>query len=218
MNSTARSPISLPGRVVVFDYGEVISVEPTAANRAELLAIAGVADVDADAFWTAYWAPRALLDAGTISIREYWDAVAATMGRQWGAATVHLLWVCDVTGWMSVNTATLAVIERLVAGGTRTALLSNAGADYSGFFRNGSFGHLFERHFISGELHLVKPDAAIYQHVLDALGITADQMIFIDNRADNIAGAEDLGITGHVFTSAEELGAFLETAQVEGSA
>ena len=63
---------------------------------------------------------------------------------------------------------------------------------------------------MSGEILLVKPDAAIYRHTLDALGITADQMVFIDNKAENIAGAEALGITGHVFTSADGLRSFLE--------
>lgn len=210
MNSTASAPLALtiPGRVIVFDYGEVISLEPTAANRAELLELAGASD--ADTFWSAYWAPRALLDAGTLPIRDYWGQVGAATGRDWDDATIHRLWVCDLTGWMSLNTDTLAEIARLVAGGTRTALLSNAGPDYSSLFRSGTFGDWFEQHFVSGELGMVKPDAAIYEHVIRELGISADQMVFIDNKAENITAAEALGITGHVFTTAGELRDFLE--------
>ena len=209
MNTTPPS-LTLPGRVVVFDYGEVISLEPTAAERAALLEKAGVPDAGASAFWEAYWGARSRLDAGTLPIRDYWRVVGEALGRSWDAETIHQLWVLDITGWMSVNPETLAVVERLVEGGTRTALLSNAGADYSSFFRSGSFGDLFEQHFVSGELHIVKPDGAIYRHVLDSLGITAAEMVFIDNKRENVVAAERLGVTGHVFTTAAELTVFLE--------
>ncbi|MET0724968.1 MAG: HAD family phosphatase [Leifsonia sp.] len=209
MNRTASHPISLPGHVVVFDYGEVISHSPTEQNRAELLATAGIDPADAEAFWAAYWAGREALDEGTVSIVDYWAGIGAAAGRDWPPETVHGLWVIDFSGWLSINTGTIRVIEDLAAGGTRLALLSNAGPDFSSFFRNGSFGALFERTFVSGELLLVKPDAAIYRHVLDELGISAEEMVFIDNKAENIAGAAALGITGHVFTSPDELRRFL---------
>ncbi len=42
---TAHTPgtgLSIPGRVVVFDYGEVISLSPSERAKADLLAVAGV--------------------------------------------------------------------------------------------------------------------------------------------------------------------------------
>lgn len=62
---------------------------------------------------------------------------------------------------------------------------------------------------MSGELRMLKPQARIYRHVLDALGIPADRMVFVDNRPANVQGAEALGITGHVFTGADGLRDFL---------
>ena len=56
---------------------------------------------------------------------------------------------------------------------------------------------------------LLKPDPAIYRHVLDDLGLTAAQAVFIDNRASNVAGAQATGITGHVFTGSGRLREFL---------
>ena len=43
------------------------------------------------------------------------------------------------------------------------------------------------------------------------LGIIPAEAVFIDNRADNVRGAQELGITGHVFTDAGTLRAFLES-------
>jgi putative hydrolase of the HAD superfamily len=206
MPSTVPAPISLAPRVVVFDYGEVISRPPTDADRAALVSRAGV---DADPFWAAYWAHREPLDQGTASIAEYWSAVAADVGAEWDAVDVHELWAIDHRGWLSVDAGTLRVLHALAGGGTRLALLSNAGADFSGWLRSGSFAPLFERVFVSGELGLVKPHAPIYAHVIDELGITPREFVFIDNKSENVEGARAVGGDGHVFTDAATLESWL---------
>ncbi len=208
MPPTAPAPISLAPRVVVFDYGEVISREPTEADRELLVARAGVA---AEPFWAAYWAHREPLDQGTASIAEYWAAVARDLGVEWSAVDVHELWAIDHRGWLSVDPGTLRVLHALADGGTRLALLSNAGADFSGWLRSGSFAPLFERVFVSGELGLVKPHAAIYEHVIDELGIAPSELLFVDNKSENVEGARAVGGDGHVFTDAASLEAWLRS-------
>ncbi|MEF3404407.1 HAD family hydrolase [Agromyces sp. CCNWLW203] len=211
MTPTVPAPISLAPRVVVFDYGEVISREPSAADRAVLLDRAGVTTADTERFWTSYWAHRQGLDQGATSIAEYWQAVAVDLGAEWSPVDVHELWAIDHRGWLSVDPGTLGVLHALAAGGTRLALLSNAGADYSGWLRHGSFAPLFERVFVSGELNLVKPDAAIYEHVIDELGIAASDFVFVDNKAENVEGAIAVGGDGHVFTDAAALESWLRS-------
>ncbi|PWC03095.1 HAD family hydrolase [Agromyces badenianii] len=210
MRPTIAAPISLAPRVVVFDYGEVISREPSDDDRAALLERAGAA-ADPEPFWAAYWAHRHGLDRGTTSIAGYWQAVASDIGAEWSAIDVHELWAIDHRGWLSVDVGTLGVLHALAAGGTRLALLSNAGADFSGWLRHGSFSPLFERVFVSGELGLVKPDAAIYEHVIDELGIAASDFVFIDNKAENVDGATAVGGDGHVFTDAAALESWLRS-------
>lgn len=205
MTPTALAPIALSPAVVVFDYGEVISREPGPADRAALLARARVAPEQEAAFWREYWAHREGLDQGTVSIAEYWSAVAAGLGTEFAPIDVHELWAIDHRGWLSVDPGTLAVLHALQAGGTRLALLSNAGADFSGWLRHGSFAPLFERVFVSGELGLVKPNADIYEHVIAELGIAPEELLFVDNRAENVEGARAVGGDGHVFTDAAGL-------------
>jgi putative hydrolase of the HAD superfamily len=200
------SPIPLPGRTVVFDYGEVISLTPTEQDRAVILGLAGV---PAEPFWRAYFAHRDGLDQGTAGVRAYWQAIAAELGVVWSDARIHELWAADFRSWLSVNPGTIEVLADLKAGGTKLALLSNAGPDFGSYFRHGPLSDWFDAFYVSGELKLLKPEADIYRHVLDDLGITAQQMVFTDNRADNVAGAEALGITGHVFTDAASLRSFL---------
>jgi 2-haloacid dehalogenase len=58
---------------------------------------------------------------------------------------------------------------------------------------------------VSGDEKLVKPDAAIYRLALDRFGLKPDEAVFIDDREDNIAGAEAVGIPGLLFIDAPTL-------------
>jgi putative hydrolase of the HAD superfamily len=206
MPTTIPSPIALAPRVVVFDYGEVISRTPSEADRAALVARAGA---DPDRFWPAYWAHRDGLDQGATSIGAYWGRVAGDLGLAFDPIDVHELWAIDHRSWLSVDPRTLAVLHALRDGGTRLALLSNAGADFVGWLRHGSFAPLFERVFVSGELDLVKPSAEIYEHVIAELGIAASDLVFIDNKSVNVDAAIAVGGSGHVFTDAAALESWL---------
>jgi putative hydrolase of the HAD superfamily len=204
----STAPISLPGRTVIFDYGEVISLPPTAADRVVITALAGVSP-GSEPFWRAYDAHRDGLDQGDAGVAAYWRAIAADLGTSWDEARVHELWVADLRSWISVNPATVEVLSDLKAGGTRLALLSNAGPDLGSYFRHGPLGDFFAACYVSGELNLLKPDPAIYRHVLDDLGISAAEAVFIDDREPNVRGAESVGITSHLFTGTVPLRAFL---------
>lgn len=200
--------ITISGKVVVFDYGEVISRVPSEADRRILTDIAGVA-ADDPRFWDAYWRTRDRLDQGTLSIADYWRGIAAELGAEWSGPLVHRLWLADYRSWLSFDEGTLQVLTDLHHGGTRLALLSNAGRDFGSYFRHGSLGGLFEDVFVSGELGLIKPDAGIFRAMLSQLGIGADELVFIDNKEENVRGAREVGAIGHVFTSATGLREFL---------
>lgn len=201
-----RAPISLPGRTVIFDYGEVISFTPSPLDREVIRALAGV---DGEPFWRAYFTHRDGLDLGSAGVAAYWQAIADEVGACWDDARVHELWSADFRSWLSINPGTIEVLADLKAGGTRLALLSNAGPDFGSYFRHGPLGDFFAACYVSGELNLLKPHAEIYRHVLGDLGVSAADAVFVDNRESNVRGAEAIGITGHVFTDPGSLRAFL---------
>lgn len=58
---------------------------------------------------------------------------------------------------------------------------------------------LFETVFLSYEMGLMKPDQRIYQKVLEAAGLKAEETLFLDDNLANIEAASKLGIdTIHV--------------------
>lgn len=202
--------IDIPDRVVVFDYGEVISLSPSPADQAVIVSIAGC---PAEPFWQAYWRHRDGLDEGTTSIVDYWALVAADLGVTWSASRVHELWVADFRSWWSIEPRTLDLIEELHDGGTRLSILSNAGFDFSSPFRRSPMASFFERIFVSAEMNALKPAPGIYQEVAAELGIPLDRMVFIDNKAVNTEAAAALGVTTHHFTGVEGLDAFLRSLE-----
>lgn len=201
-------PLRILDRVVVFDYGEVISRPPNASDRAALVAIAGA---PAEPFWQSYDRHRDALDRGDISVIEYWHAVGADLGMEWGAGALQQLWAADFRSWISVEPGTVEILSELRAGGTRVALLSNAGFDFSDPFRFSPMGQYFERIFVSAEMNALKPEPEIYLEVAEELGITPEQMVFIDNKSVNTDAAATLGITVHHFTGVPGLQRFLES-------
>jgi putative hydrolase of the HAD superfamily len=198
--------LSLPGRVVVFDYGEVISRTPHAARDA-LLAATGLT---ADELFPVYQELRHDLDRGDLSVLDYWRAIGERTGRTWSVSEVHRLWAIDYTGWFEVDPEVLDLVEELHDAGTRLALLSNAGFDFGDPYRRSPMGSLFETVVVSAEEHVLKPDASIYRDTCARLGIDPAQMVFVDNRAENATGAEAIGAVGHHYTSPAALRTFLQ--------
>lgn len=209
--------ITIPGKVVVFDYGEVISAVPTLQDRAELL---NLAKADPGPFWEAYWRHRKALDQWTVDTWGYWTLIQQELGVEWEPERLHRLWLTDLRGWMRINPDVLDVLISLQLGGTRMALLSNAGRDYASYFRYGMLGSFFDQVFVSGELDALKPSPEIFHAVLASLDVSPADVIFIDDREENVVGAGNLGIQGHVFTTAAELRSYLvgltSPAEVDG--
>ncbi len=105
----------------------------------------------------------------------------------------------------------LALVEQLAADGVPLFGITNFGSElWQGFRPTAPIFDLFADIVVSGDEKLMKPDAAIYQLALARFDVAADQCLFIDDRLENIEGAEALGIKGHHFQQAAMLEAELK--------
>jgi len=64
---------------------------------------------------------------------------------------------------------------------------------------------------ISAEEHCIKPSPSIYQILLERFGLNASDCVFIDDRQPNVDGADAVGMTGILFTRAQDLREKLES-------
>jgi len=65
-------------------------------------------------------------------------------------------------------------------------------------------GH-FRKIFLSSTIGLRKPDAAAYDHVVKAIGVPAQRIVFFDDSADNVAGARARGLIAVHVTSTDDV-------------
>jgi 2-haloacid dehalogenase len=100
-----------------------------------------------------------------------------------------------------------ALVEELDAAGVPLYAITNFSGEFWPPFRDREAA-IFDRFrdiVVSGDEKLTKPDAAIYHLALERFGLQAGEAVFVDDREDNIAGAEAVGITGLLFTDAPTL-------------
>jgi putative hydrolase of the HAD superfamily len=183
---------------VLFDYGGVIC---TPQPDADVAALAAAAGVPVPEFQGPYWAYRLSYDRAELDGATYWHKVAAALGRSFPAPQVAELIRRDIASWLHLREGTVALLEDLAAAGHRLALLSNAPADFAEVMVEQPVARFFEHLAFSCFLGSVKPEPACYLAVLGMLGARPADVIFIDDRPENVAGAAAVGIHGVPFTT-----------------
>jgi glucose-1-phosphatase len=58
---------------------------------------------------------------------------------------------------------------------------------------------------LSSTIGLRKPDAAAFDHVVKAIGVPAERIVFFDDLADNIEGARARGLVAVLVTSPDDV-------------
>ena len=104
-------------------------------------------------------------------------------------------------------------IKSLKERGLQVYLLSNYPRDiFTLHAQKGSFPFLdyIDGKIVSGFVKMIKPDADIYQCLMNTYGLKAEECVFLDDRAENIEGAKAVGIHGIEFKNYEQASALLE--------
>jgi putative hydrolase of the HAD superfamily len=97
---------------------------------------------------------------------------------------------------------TIELIKRLKGDGHRLYCLSNMHlASIAYLEKHCSFWPLFDGVVISSYVKLIKPEKAIYRHLLEKYQLTPERTIFIDDVDENLEAAETFGIRTIKFTS-----------------
>lgn len=105
---------------------------------------------------------------------------------------------------------TVALLRELDEGGARLLALTNWSAETFAEVRGDfDFLELFEAIVVSGEEEVAKPDARLFQIMLDRFALTPSATAFVDDSAANVAVAAELGFVTLQFHGPEQLRADL---------
>ncbi len=198
---SGRSSLDL--NAIIFDYGEVLSHRPTAKETEQLAGFFGVSVDRLPALWDRNRGPY---DRGDLTPEVYWSMLAKDAGMQISQQTLGEICALDLAMWSNINLSMVEWARQLASSGMKIGLLSNMHPAMVAHCRR-QFAWINEFDFVtfSGEVRLVKPDPAIYEHTLRGLGAKASETLFLDDREVNVEAARKLGIHALRFYSMEQM-------------
>lgn len=203
----ADIPLEKP--VVVFDFGGVIG----RADRSKILAFlesTGCCDGDVQEALTCMRTYRKQMG----SEKEFWKERAAQAGhplpedwdRRYDEAVKAAIY--NIPG-------TLELIGRLQSAGYPTALLSNVSEEKARILRELGYYDSFSPVLLSYAIGTAKPHPEAFFILITALNRSPQEIIFVDDKPQNIQAASDLQLQALLFSSATQLEADLLSLGLE---
>ena len=179
-------------RAVVFDYGNVISLPQDPKVMDEL---SGLVGVERDRFESALWSLRGDYDRGTISAKEYFKNILSSLDVFFDEKSIEDIIEIDTNSWKNINTETETLMKELKTAGYMVGILSNMPHDFLVWAKE-NIPVFSLPHFglFSCDVNLIKPEEAIYRKLLSRLDLKADELVFFDDKTENIAGARAVGM------------------------
>jgi glucose-1-phosphatase len=142
-------------------------------------------------------------EVGKISDAAYFETLRAALGIKLSDAQF-------LEGWNAIFAGEMPGIAPLLARAAKSLPLyvfsntNNAHVEYFSVKYAGLLGH-FREMFLSSTIGLRKPDAAAYDHVVNAIGVPASRILFFDDLAENVEGARARGLTAVQVTSSDDV-------------
>jgi glucose-1-phosphatase len=172
---------------VLFDLGGVL-IQPGGVS-----AMRALAGIDSDeALWARWldcrWVQR--FEAGLCSPEEFADGVVA----DWDLKVEPATFLQSFGEWPEPPFAGALELVDAVQATTPAGFLSNMNTfQWSANYEAIPLTQAFAFRFLSFELGLVKPDAAIFEAVADRLPVPRQRVLFLDDNAVNVEAAMTAG-------------------------
>ncbi|MCX6862449.1 MAG: HAD family phosphatase [Verrucomicrobia bacterium] len=129
-------------------------------------------------------------ETGLISDREFYEAVVTATGFR-GAEEEFLNWFGDI---FTEITPMVELQRQLVCRGIPTYVFSNTNAQAIRHVRKSfDFYGQFTGEVLSYEVRSMKPDSRIYEAVEGLSGFTGNDLLYLDDRPENIAAGDSRG-------------------------
>lgn len=190
-----------PGKIkaVILDYGEVLCDPPTGEEWGRM---ASLFNLDAEVFRQLWGRNRLVYDRGDISYEAYWSKLAKDASVKLEPEDLRKVGAWDLEMWDHINPTMVEWAEQIRSSGIKIGLLSNMPIEMIHYSRqNFTWLKQFDHTTFSAEVRLVKPEAGIYHHSLDGLGVSAAEALFVDDKEPNVEGARAVGLHAIQFSS-----------------
>jgi epoxide hydrolase-like predicted phosphatase len=197
---TATTLVAAP-QAVVFDFGGVLTGEPN--REAVVYFIQKSFNLSKEEFEKINQEKRLALKEGKTD-EEFWLSYAkkkdVVLPADWGHSLKSVMKEA-----IGVNPQMVALVEELRGAQIPVALLSNIDERLSKLIRDFGLYESFNPCLLSCEIGVEKPDPKAYEVLLAKLDLPAKEVVFIDDRLENVEAAKKIGIDALLFESPQQL-------------
>ncbi|MFZ0546753.1 MAG: HAD family phosphatase [Candidatus Promineifilaceae bacterium] len=197
-------------QAIIFDVGGVLIRTADRSSRQNLEARLGLAEWESEKIVFNSEMGR-LAQKGHVTTDDLWKSVAETLSLTPDEVTrfQQEFWGGDV-----LDKEMVALIRKLKRR-YQTAIISNATDSLREALQTvHPIADAFNLIVVSAEEKIMKPDPEIYRRTLKRLGRQAAETVFIDDFAENIAAAQELGMNTIHFNPSVNLTAELKNLGV----
>ncbi len=195
---------------ILFDCGGVFVELKFREMMKELSGSDAVADYFVNNIWTA-GSPWLLYDKGELNSQEVVVELKKFLPEEYcgylDAFMEHWLDALPEMAGME------EIVDELQAKGYGCYLLSNFAERFEEMPAKIPVLRKLDGMVISYQIHMLKPDPAIFTYTAEKLGFLPEETLFVDDGAMNVEGCEKAGMQGYLFTTPA---AFKATLQERG--
>lgn len=187
-------------RAVVFDFGGVIAKANT-AQMADFFT--STLCIDQTKLKMAFKDMQAYVLRGG-SEKQFWRDYAHSLGK-----TLPETWFSQfdlvISGAITEIPGTILLVKELQKQGYQTSMLSDVTQNQANIIRKLGYYNLFQPAVLSYEIGVEKPNPETFQILLKELKLSAESVLFIDDKIENVEAAKKQGIDSIQFINPKQL-------------
>lgn len=186
---------------VVFDFGGVMIHEPKRGVIVKFLR--ETFGLSAEEFEKVNKEKRQAMEKGQQEI-DFWTEYAKKqkvfLDKKWVNSYQNSL-----KETVGVNADMYALVSQIKESGVRVALLSNIDDRLAKLLEDLGLYEPFDPCLLSCKLGVEKPSSKIYELLIEKMQLPPSEILFIDDKVENVEAAKKLGIDAILFNSQTEL-------------
>ena len=186
-------------RAVLFDFGGVFTDSPFHAFHAYAKKIGATEEQVTEIVFGGYFVdsdhPWHQVERGEITL-EYARERIMALGREQGLEVdIWEVFMAMAENGGGLRGELVDYVRRIRASGLATGIITNNVVEFRDFWRGMlPVDELFDFVIDSSEVGMRKPNPAIFELALKTVGLTAEQVLFLDDYEGNVIAAEALNI------------------------
>ncbi|MFX1277155.1 MAG: HAD-IA family hydrolase [Promethearchaeota archaeon] len=203
-------------KAFIFDLGRVIVDLDFTRFIDEIISNSQLYNSNAMDLLNKFWNETSIYDLGNITEEDFYILSCDFLKIKYISREVFIDAFNSVIG--KTNLKLVELIRKLKKiGRYKLVALSNVNPTHWEYGRKNlwNFLHLFDELLLSFKLHMIKPDLELFKHAIKECSCNPEEIVYIDDKIENIQAARNLGIQGIHYLGLEHLVNVLKTLKID---